>query len=325
MYKTGENKSIVSLAGGIVLTLLIGTTVWVPAFITTPTILATQGSGILYKAIEPLFTPFTSSLLTLIFLICLGCWGCWQVEHHRLVKTASILPAFFMLFLPGLFLSEHGFSPGLPACICLYTAFSRIIVLCPQEDVQWRSLEMGFFVALATLFAPTFVFYIPLCLIGIHLLNRLTFQNLLASIIGIITPYILLVGFLFLTNQSDELVQLWQMANKQFCLSWQWGLHEGILLGLIGISLLVALMGFLHQHTDRIHPRAITSFAFVLAFGALILSLLYHNAHHTISLCMFASLLLTQYFNYRSQKLTRVFFYTFISSCLFVYGTLFIA
>ncbi|MBR2617742.1 MAG: hypothetical protein IKC81_00295 [Paludibacteraceae bacterium] len=325
MYKTGENKSVVSLAGAVILTLLMGIAVWAPAFISSPAFLLTQGGGALYRAITPLFTPYIASVITIVLLIGMGVFLCWQASHYRLVRTTSVLPVFFMLFLPGLFLSEHGISPGVPACLCLLVAFSRIIAGFHSEDAQWRSLEMGLFIALATLFAPTYAYYIPLCWIGMHLLNRLTFQNLLAFIVGLITPYLLYIGFLLLTDQANELQHQWDILSHQFCIEWLWNMHETVLLCLIGIALVVALIGFLHQHTDRIHPRAIVSFAFVLSWGAFVLSLLYHNAHHILPLCLFASLLLTQYFYYRSKKITTLFFYAFIGSCLFVYLTQFAA
>ncbi len=325
MYREHDNKTVISLAGLIALTLLTSLAVWLPAYIFPPVVNLNEGGGILYRAFTSGWAdqPLLSTSITLAVLLTIGILQCIQASNHRLVKNASLLPIFFLLLLPGVFVSEHALSPGILSAGCLYIAFTQIISPCSGDDAQWRSLEMGFFVALATLFAPTCIFYLPLFWIGMHLLNRFTMLNLFASIVGCITPYILLAGFLFLTDQQAELQWQWDVLSHQFCIEWLWSLHEVVLLGLLGIALMVALIGFLHQHSDRIHPRAISSVAYVLAIGAWACSFLYHNAHHTIVLVVFASLCLTQYFAHRSKKLTIVYFYSLIALLLFVYATQF--
>lgn len=327
MYKEHDNKSVISLVGVIAITLLTAFAAWLPAFWFQPILLNTQGGGTLYRGIVPLLDNMATAtpVITLVALLALSIWQCWQCDNLRLVKTTSLLPILFVLLLMGVFVSEHGVSPGIPASICVYMAFVQLSRPCNYEDTLWRSLEMGLFLSIASLFAPTYVFYIPIFWIGMQLLNRLQIAHLFASIIGLITPYVLLFGFWFLTDNTQLITYQCELLDTQFCIDWLWSIHETILLIIIGIALLVALMGFLHQHTDRIHPRAISSCCFVVAFSALLLCLLYHNAHHTPVLVLFTSLVLTQYFNYRSKKLTTVFFYTFIASLLFVYTTQFVA
>lgn len=327
MYKEHDNKSVISLVGVIILTLLTGFAAWFPAFWFQPNVLNTQGGGTLYRAITPLLDNMASTapLVTLVVLLALSIWQCWQCANLRLVKTTSLLPILFVLLLAGVFVSEHGVSPGLFASLCVYLAFVQLVHPCSYEDTLWRALETGVLLSTASIFAPTYIFYIPIFWIGMQQLNRLHVAHILASIIGIITPYILLFGFWFLTDNTALIVYQYELLHTQFCVDWLWSMHESILLGIIGIALLVALIGFLHQHTDRIHPRAISSCCFLVAFSALLLSFLYHNAHHSLTLVLFTSLVLTQYFNYRSKKLTTVFFYTLIASLLFVYITQFIA
>ena len=326
MYREHDNKTVISLAGLMVLTLLTSVAAWLPAFLFAPTFSVNEGGGILFRAITAglVAHPLLSMGITMALLLVLGIVQCVQSSNYRLVKTSSLLPVFFILLLPGLFVSEHTLSPGIFSAVCLYMAFTQIITPCTGDDAQWRSLEMGFFIALATLFAPTCLFYLPLFWVGMYLLNRFTLLNLFASVIGCITPYILLAGFLFLTDQQAELSWQWNVLSHQFCIQWLWSLHEVVLLALLAVALLVAFMGFLQQRSDRIHPRAIAAVAYVLAMGAWACSLLYHKAHHTIILVVFASLCLTQYFTHRSKKLTIVYFYSLIALLLFVYGTQFI-
>lgn len=327
MYREHDNKSVISLTGILLVTLLIGASVWIPAYLFENSLLNTTGSGALYRALTPLLTNISTYVPIVAWVVMLGISmaQCWQCAHLRLVKNTSLLPILLNVLLFGVFLSEKGISPGLPASICLYIAFVQMITPCSYEDNLWRMVETGFFVALASLFAPTYVLYIPVCWMGMQMLNKFNFPALLASIIGMMVPYILLFGFWFLTNQSDTIAYQWEVLQHQFCLEWLWTTHETILLIIIGITLLVALMGFMHQHTDRIHPRAVSSCCFTLAFASLLLAFLYHNAHHTPALVLFTTLVLTQYFHYRSKKTTTVFFYAFILALLFVYLTQFFA
>lgn len=327
MYKEQGNKTVISNFAVVILTLVCATAAWIPAFLFPSEPLLTQGGGSLYRTFVPFLesNPLLSNGICLLILLAMVGVQCWHSVQLRLVRTLSLLPALFILFFTGVLSSEHGISPGIPAGICIYIAFAQITSVCNTEESLWRSLEMGIFVALASLFAPTYLFYLPLFIIGMHLLNRLSGINLLGAIIGCCTPYILWMGFLYLTDQTNAIQYHGELLGQQFCINWLWSMHDGIILAIIGVGLLVSLLGFLHQHADRIHPRIVAHFAFILAFGALALSLLYHNAHHSITLILFSSLTLTQYYNYRSKKLTTVFFYTFIASLLFVYGTQFLS
>ena len=327
MYKGTDNKTVISNVGVIILTILCATAAWIPAFVFPQDPLLTQGGGSLYRLLTPIinYHPHLSNTITLVLLMGIVALQCWHAVHLRLVRTLSLLPALFILLFTGVLSSEHGISPGVPAAICLYIAFMQIITPSNNEEALWRSLEMGIFIALSSLFAPTYIYYYPLFCIGLHLVNKLTGINLLSSLIGLCTPYVLWVGFLFLTDQMALANYQCQVLSHQFCIEWLWPLHDSVIIIVIGCTLLIALMGFLHQHTDRIHPRAVSHFSFIVGFGACLLSLLYHSAHHSIVLIIFASLQLTQYFNYRSKKITTVFFYTFIACLLFVYSTQFIA
>lgn len=327
MYRKSDNKTIITHVGTVALTLLCATAAWIPAFIIPNEPLLIQGSGSLYRLLIPSieFNPILSNTIALVLLVVMVGLQCWHAVHLRLVRTLSLLPALFILLFSGVLCSEHGISPGLLAGICIYIAFMRTIIPCNHEESLWHALEMGIFVSVASLFAPTYLLYLPLCIVGMHLMNQLNATNLLGALIGMFTPYILWIGFLFLTNQMEVVHYQWSVISQQFCIEWGWSLHDAIVIGIIAIALLVALLGFLHQHTDRIHPRAVSYFSFVLGFGALLLSLLYHNAHHSITLILFTSLMLTQYYNHRSKKITTVFFYVFIASLLFVYTTQFLS
>lgn len=327
MYREHDNKSVISGAGSILLTLLTGFVAWFPAFWLKHTPLYTQGGGTLYRVLTPVLeqtAPYTP-LIALVVSFIMGIVLCCRSANLRLVKTTSLLPILFTVLLTGIFTSEHGVSPGLLATLCVYIAFSKLVTPCHYDDAMWYMLETGFFVSLATLFAPTYIFYLPICWIGMQLFNHLRSPHLLALTIGFIIPYLLGYGFWFLTDNTALITYQWNVLSHQFCIEWLWSMHETILLIILGLTLLVALVAFLRQHSDRIHPRAVSSLCFLWAFTALLLSFLYHNAHHTPTLVLFASLLLTQYFHIRSKKLTRVFFYTLIASILFVYLTQFAA
>jgi hypothetical protein len=240
MYREHDNKSVISLTGILLLTLLIGASVWIPAYLFENSLLNTTGSGALYRALTPLLTNISTYVPIVAWVVMLGISmaQCWQCAHLRLVKNTSLLPILLNVLLFGVFLSEKGISPGLPASICLYIAFVQMITPCSYEDNLWRMVETGFFVALASLFAPTYVLYIPVCWMGMQMLNKFNFPALLASIIGMMVPYILLFGFWFLTNQSDTIAYQWEVLQHQFCLEWLWTTHETILLIIIGITLL---------------------------------------------------------------------------------------
>ena len=326
MHKEQGNKTIISNLGVVILTLACATAAWLPAFILPSEPLLTQGGGSLYLMLLSSIqnNPILSNGICLLFLLGMASIQCWHTLHLRLVRTLSLLPALLILLLTGVLCSEHGISPGIPAGVCIYIAFTYITGYSESRSL-YQSHTMGIFLALASLFAPTYLLYLPLFIIGMHILNKLTTTNILGTLIGYCTPYILWIGYLYLTDQTYTLQNLWEQLGQQFYIEWTWLTHDSIIIAIIGITLLISLFSFIRQHTDKIHPRMVSQFSFALGFCALLLSILYHNAHHSITLILFTSLTLTQYFSYHNKKRASILFYTFITSLLLVYGTQFIA
>ncbi len=325
MYKEHSTKTISNVVV-VILTLVCATIAWVPAFITSPEPLLIQGGGSLYHLLLPSIeaNPILSTGICLLLLLGIASIQCWHALHLKLVQNLSLLPALFILLFTGVLCSEHGISPGILAGICTYIAFAQIVAECSYQDSIWRALEMGIFLALASLFAPTYLLYLPLFVVGMHLLNRLTASHLFGVFVGFITPYILWSGTLYLTNQSNLMGYAMEQIGQQFAVAWQWPLHDGIILGIIGIVLCLSYTGFLHQRIDCIHARLVSIFIYVIGLGSLVLSCLYHNAHHSIACILFSSIALTQHFHVHTKKLTAIFFYFYIISILVVYGTQFL-
>jgi hypothetical protein len=326
MHKESTNKTVISKLGIVILTLVCATATWLPAFISPTEPLLIQSGGSLYHI---LFSSIHNNaalsisvcLLFLLGTIALQCWHCLQL---RLVRTLSLLPALFILLLTGVLCFDHGFNPGVPAGLCIYIAFAYITNL-SESDSLHQSHTMGLFIALASLFTPTFLLYLPLFIIGMYMFNKLTTTNLVGALIGICTPYILWIGCLYLTDNTYVLQNLWEQMGLAFKIAWIWQTYDIIIIAILGISLLISRVGSIRQHTDRIHPRIVSQFSFLLGLGALLLSICYHNAHHSITLILFTSLILTQYLTSNNKKQSTLFFYSFIATLLLVYGCQFIA
>lgn len=326
MYKESTNKTLISNLGIIILTLVCATATWLPAFILPTEPLLVQGGGSLYQCLFSSIHNYSalSNSICLLFLlgaIALQCWHCLQL---RLVRNLSLLPGLFILLLTGVLCTDHQFNPGVPAGFSIYLAFTYITSL-SENDSLHQSHTMGLFVALASLFNPTYLLYLPLFIIGMYMFNKLTITNLVGTIIGFCTPYILWIGFLYLTDKTDILQNLWEQMGLAFKIEWNWQTYNTIIIAIIGISLLTSLVGSIRQHTDRIHPRIVSRFAFFLGLSAFVLSICYHNAHHSITLILFTSLILTQYFTSHNKKQSTLFFYSLITTLLLVYGLQFIA
>lgn len=325
MYKEQGNKTVIGHIGVIILTLVCATAAWLPAFIFPSEPLLTEGSGSLYQLLflSIQTQPILSNCLALLLLVATISVQCWHSLQLRLVRTLSLLPALFILLLTGVLSPEHGITPGIPAGMCLYIAFTYLSA--PSESKsRFHSHTMGIFVALASLFNPTYLLYLPLFVIGMHLLNKLTVANFIAALIGCCTPYILWTGYLYLTDQTNIIQNLWEQLGQQFYVEWAWQVYETIIIAIMGLSLLVALFGFFSQRIDRIYPRMVLQFSFAMGFSALLLSLLYHDAQHSITLILFTSLALTQHFAYYNKKQSIILFYSFITTLLLVYGAQFI-
>ncbi|MBK7871232.1 MAG: hypothetical protein IPJ74_11430 [Saprospiraceae bacterium] len=75
---------------------------------------------------------------------------------------------------------------------------------------------MGFWLAIATLFYPSYLILLPLGLIGVNVLRAFNIKEWLMVLIGFLVPYVIIGTYTFWIGQFDTLINL--QFNRQYAL-----------------------------------------------------------------------------------------------------------
>lgn len=132
--------------------------------------------------------------------------------------------------------------------VCLPLTIVALIILVSTHQ-QKRTVGEYFsaflLLGLATLFVPQWLLLFPFVLIGGLLLGSLTFRTFLAALLGLIAPWWTAAGVLFLMDEPERFVTLWQTLVHFPSLGQLAALPLGLLCGLVVVTLL-ALSGLIH-------------------------------------------------------------------------------
>ena len=85
-------------------------------------------------------------------------------------------------------------------------AFVRFLGMFENRYSVWNSFDIGFYLSLGSLFFFEMIYYVPIFWMGYFLYQQFNIKTLIASFMGCLTPYALVAGIFFLTDNLDTLI-----------------------------------------------------------------------------------------------------------------------
>jgi hypothetical protein len=229
------------------------------------------------------------------------------------INERTFLPALFYLFFSALFPQCQVLNPVLPAVVFLMLAIIRIMDSYRKPGVAFNFFDAGVLISIGSLFYANLIWFGLLLIIGIALLRTGSIKEIAISILGLVTPYILVTGLYYVFGKdllnffSDIKENLFGNAESQLI-----SRLTVIVLICIGLTLIISIVFLLMQmNTKKIKTRK----TFSLLLWGFFISLILYFTLPSVSVEMIwitgipASYFLTHYFVFaRKRVLPEILF-----------------
>lgn len=134
---------------------------------------------------------------------------------YGLLSKQSVLPGFIYIILIGIFPNYQSFNPIWLVAILFIISIEYLFSAYNIRKTMKDCFIASFTLSLASLFSYQTLLLIPVLFVAMMLLRLLTFKSFLASVIGVLLPWVYLLGYeLALGDTANILVYLQPSAEK---------------------------------------------------------------------------------------------------------------
>lgn len=166
------------------------------------------------------------------------------------IGERTYLPAFIYFLLTGLFPQNQHMNPALFASVFLLLAIMRIVKTYRVQGTAFSFFDAGFLISTGSLFYANLVWSGILLFAGIILIRNISFREIVLSVSGLATPFILCAGIMYVTGYDvisladDFIFNILEMTGRpEFTTVIIIGLVTVGLYLIIGIGYLLTVMG----------------------------------------------------------------------------------
>lgn len=192
------------------------------------------------------------------------------------INERTFLPALMYILFSGLFPQYRVLNPVLPASLFLMLAILRVMDGYRKPGTAYNFFDAGFLISTGSLFYANLIWFGLLVFIGIVLLRTVNLMEIAISILGLITPYLLIFSLYYVIGKDmRELLTL--MENNLFGRSTGYLFPRLTIVVLIftGMITLVSIAHLvIHMNTKKIKSRKTFSlliWVFFISMGVYII------------------------------------------------------
>lgn len=157
--------------------------------------------------------------------------------QHKLSKEPTLFAGVFLILVSSISVPFLHLSPYYFANVFLLLAMNAVLSVYRKSDATGAIFNAGFFVALASLFAPSYILFTLLIFIALNLLRGFNLLERLMVVLGIVAVYFLAFTLFFWNNDAFHLWEVqWQQAFNFM------GIRGGNAFTLIHLGLLLLLL-----------------------------------------------------------------------------------
>jgi len=173
------------------------------------------------------------------------------------INKRTLLPALIYILLSGLFPQYQLLNPAIFGALFLMLAVRRIMNTYRVQGTAYSFFDAGIFIGIGSLFYANIIWFGPLVIIGMSLLRTGIIKEIVISVIGLITPYVLTFGIYYLLGY--DLKDLWSLIEYNLFEkpdSYVFTLITIVALAIIGLVILISLFHLLMLlNTKKIKSR----------------------------------------------------------------------
>lgn len=230
------------------------------------------------------------------------------------INERTFLPALIYILLGGLFPETQVLNPVLPASIFLMVAIIRIMDGYRKPGTAYNFFDAGILISIGSLFYADLIWFGLLVIIGIALLRTGNIVEIAISVLGLITPYLIVFGVYYvLGNDLPALLSL--VENNLFSRSAGYDFDRLTIVTLVftGIIVIVSVVYlFMLLNAKKVKTRQ----TFSLLIWAFLISLAAYIVLPSVSVEILwimsvpVSYFLTHYFVFAKKKLVPDIFFS---------------
>lgn len=314
--------------GTIFLIVVILLTVWASAFIRL------QGHFSLYFDLNPMplygilstligTNPFPGIIFTLALVGLMAFFIVNLNTNLFFIHERTFLPALIYILLSGLFPQYQLLNPAIFSAMFLMLAIRRIMEAYRIPGIAYSFFDAGILIGTGSLFYANLIWFGLLLIIGIALLRTGNIKEVVISVIGLVTPYVLTFGVYYVLGKDlKSLVSLleYNLFNKPFDY-----VFTPLTLVAIAFAGLCSIISIFHllmlMNTKKIQARK--TFSLLIWVFLIALGLYFINPSVSVEIIWIAgipvSYFLTHYFVLTKKKLVPdIFFLLFFIMILLI-------
>ena len=180
--------------------------VWLNALLepVEPAIYHNDNPAPLYLLLMLLFKgkPVAGLIFTMLIIIVTATYLVNFNTRLFFINERTFLPASLYVLLSGYISSNQVLNPVLPASLLLLLSIDRLIVSYRKPGIAYNLFDASLIIGIAALIYTNMIWFYVLILIGIGLFRSLNIREILISFAGLITPFVVLYTFYYLTGRD---------------------------------------------------------------------------------------------------------------------------
>lgn len=188
--------------GIVAVIVLMALLLWLKPFIELPPPFSGNGQMPLYGLLESLLGkyPFAGILLSFVLVIYIAFLLINFNTSDFFITERTFLPGVIFVLLSGLMPQNQVFNPVLPSVLFLIMAVRKIMNTYKIQGTAFDFFDAGILISTGSLFYGGLIWFGLLVFAGIIILRPFSLKEVLISLFGFITPWLILFGIYYVTG-----------------------------------------------------------------------------------------------------------------------------
>ena len=240
---------------------------------------STQNTSIV-ESLHSIFLPdsLLSNIVCIAFTL-LNAFLIAQINNRfTIIRTRTFLPILIFLLLMASWNQTH---VTIDSSLCLtffIFALFNYFSMSRDRKASEQAFMGSFLISLCSLLINPFIFIVPVCWIGFMMFQSFSLRTFLASIFGVLSPWILYLSYLYVQQPEFDYSQVFNIRSSIDLSLSTFSLSEIIYTGLMGLIMIISVVGLYSiSNSDAINTRNKLNFLLFLLILLFVLSFIFRN------------------------------------------------
>ena len=254
--------------------------IWMSSFVgERNTTFSTQNTSIA-ESLQFVFLPNTLlSNIVCFTLTLLNAFLVAQINNRfTIIRTRTFLPILIFLLLLGTWNQTHAMIGSHLVLTLFILALYYFFNMSRDRKASEEAFMGSFLISLSSLLINPMIFIIPLCWIGFVMFQSFSLRTFLASLFGMIAPWIFYLSIVYMLQPDFNIYHLFNLNfNSELSIS-NFSLPEIIYAISISLIMIISIVEMYSiTNSDAINTRNKLDFLLFLLVSLVILSFIFRN------------------------------------------------